>query len=348
MNYGLAIDIGTTNIKMAKIDMKSGAVLGEYQQKNSQQRFGGDVLSRIRKSCDGQAKALEKSVQQDILCGMSALDAGMPEQIAITGNTTMIALLCGDDVSGMSEYPFTPERLQIQPGKKIRIAPAAGAFLGGDVVAGLSVLPKETASCLFIDLGTNGEMVLKSGETFLAASAAAGPAFEYMADASGSMLLEVLKTALEKGVVDETGLISEEWFESGYFWKAEDGSSDFLLTQQKIRDLQLAKAAIRTGVDFLMEQYQELTGTKFVPEQVYLAGGMGVVSEEACIRIGMLPDWFYGRCRFLGNTSLKGAEKLLLHPESFSEMQSLAEKMQVFNLASWKEFNERFIENINF
>jgi len=348
LNYGLAIDIGTTNIKMVKVDMERGSVLGEFQQKNSQRRFGGDVLSRIRKSCDGYAAELAECVRQDILEGMEALEAKGPEQIAITGNATMVALLCGDEVSGMLDYPFVPERLQIEPKKEVRIAPAAGAFLGGDVVAGLSVLPKETGNCLFIDLGTNGEMVLKSGEIFLAASAAAGPAFEYMADASGSMLLEVLKTALENGSVDETGLLCEEWFETGYLWKAEDGSSEFLLTQQKIRDLQLAKAAIRTGVDFLTKRYRELAGKEFMPEQVYLAGGMGVVSEEACLRIRMLPEKFRGRCRFLGNTSLQGAVKLLLHPESFSKMQSLAGKMQVSNLASWEEFNERFIENINF
>ena len=348
MNYGLAIDIGTTNIKMVKVDMESGSALDGFLKKNSQKQFGADVLSRIKKSCAGHAGQLAECIRQDILSGMAALNAETPEQIAITGNTTMVALLCGDDVSGMQEYPFTPQRLQIAPGKDIRIAPAAGAFLGGDVVAGLSVLPKGTNDFLFIDLGTNGEMVLKSGDTLMAASAAAGPAFEYMADASGSMLLEVLKTALEEGIVDETGLLSEEWFETGYLWKAEDGTSEFLLTQQKIRDLQLAKAAIRTGVDFLTEQYQTITGKSFLPEQVYLAGGMGVVSEEACIRIGMLPTRFQGLCRFLGNTSLKGAEKLLLQPESFREMQKIAEKMQVFNLASWDKFNKNYIDNINF
>ena len=348
MNYGLAIDIGTTNIKMEKVDMESGFVLGEYQQKNSQRRFGGDVLSRIRKSCEGYAEELAECARQDILAGMAAMEAGIPEQIAITGNTTMIALLCQEDVSGMQEYPFVPRRLAVPPTEKIRIAPAAGAFLGGDVVAGLSVLPENADNFLFIDLGTNGEMVLKSDQYFIAASAAAGPAFEYMADTSGSMLLEVLRMVLEQRIADDTGLLSEEWFDTGYRWKADDAGSECLLTQQKIRDLQLAKAAIRTGVDFLAERYRELAGKDFMPEQVYLAGGMGVVSEEACLRIGMLPEKYRGRCRFLGNTSLKGAKKLLLQPESFCGMQKLAETMQVFNLASWEEFNERFIANINF
>ena len=140
----------------------------------------------------------------------------------------------------------------------------------------------------------------------------------------------------------------EPWFESGYLWQSADGTQEFLLTQQKIRDLQLAKAAIRTGVEYLMIKYQELTGVCFEPEQIYLAGGMGVVSEEACLCIGMLPEQFRGKCRFLGNTALQGARKLLLEPDSFAEMRKLAEQVEVYNLAAWEEFNERYIENINF
>lgn len=348
MKYGLAIDIGTTNIKMVKVCLDTGKILSECQKKNSQKKFGKDVLSRIHKACSGQKEELTALVRQDILSGMEELDAQKPEQIAIACNTTMMALLCGDDVEGMRDFPFTPQRLVISEQPGIRIAPAAGAFIGGDVVAGLSVLPEETRSFLFIDLGTNGEMVLCGSGHTIAVSAAAGPAFEYMADASGSMLLEVLQSAYENNLVDETGLLEEVWFDSGYLWKSVDETKEFLLTQQKIRDLQLAKAAIRTGVEYLMEQYQKITGTCFEPEWVYLAGGMGVVSEEACLCIGMLPTEFRGKCRFLGNTALKGAVKLLLEPECFIKMQSLAEQIKVHNLAAWEEFNERYIENINF
>lgn len=348
MEYGLAIDIGTTNIKFEKICMKSGEVTGKYQQKNSQRQYGGDVLSRIHHACHGKKNALQELVRQDILSGMQALQAEKPKAIAIACNTTMMALLCGDDLTGMQDYPFTPQRLVIPKREDILMAPAAGAFLGGDVVAGISVLPEETESYFFIDLGTNGEIVLKTGDCLLAASAAAGPAFEYMADAEGSMLLEALRGACESGAVDATGLLSEEWFDGGYLWKSKENNRDFLLTQQKIRDLQLAKAAIQTGIEFLMEQYKKQTGKTFVPENIYLAGGMGVVSEEACLSIGMLPEAFRGKCAFLGNTALQGAKKLLLHPESFEELQMLAKKIQVHNLAAWENFNERFIENINF
>lgn len=347
MEYGLAIDIGTTNIKMEKICLESGQTLSEYAVKNSQRQYGKDVLSRIRNAADGKADDLAELVQQDILLGMKVMKAENPRQIGIACNTTMMALLCRDSVETMQEYPFTPKRLTVPERNGVRIAPAAGAFLGGDVVAGLSVLPEESPF-LFIDLGTNGEMVLKAENCLLAASAAAGPAFEYMVDASGSMLLEVLKEACETGIVDETGLLAEEWFETGFLWNSSDGSKEFLLTQQKIRDLQLAKAAIRTGIDFLTEQYKKLTGTVFCPKSVYLAGGMGVVSEEACLCVGMLPKSFSGKCRFLGNTALQGAKKLLLKPQSLSEMQKLAERIQAYNLAEWEQFNERFVENINF
>lgn len=348
MNYGLAIDIGTTNIKAVKVCLQTGEIAGECCKKNSQSRFGKDVLSRIRQACLGQQEQLKQLVWDDILEMMRQMHAELPAQVAIACNTTMMALLCGDSVKGMQEFPFQPERLMVPEQRGVRIAPAAGAFIGGDVMAGLSVLPKEKTSFLFIDLGTNGEMVLRGKEHLLAVSAAAGPAFEYMVDASGSMLLEALKDCYRSGIVDETGLLEEEWFETGYLWNSVDGEKEFLLTQQKIRDLQLAKAAIRTGVDYLLQKYRELTGLEIEPEAVYLAGGMGVVSEDACIAIGMLPKKFQGKCRFLGNTALFGAVKLLLEPESFLKMQQLAKATEVHNLAAWEEFNERFIENINF
>ena len=341
MRYGLAIDIGTTNIKMARVDMETGEVISDYQVKNSQRSYGGDVLSRIRYACQVDAKKLTKLVRQDICEGIKRLGTSEDEPVAVVGNTTMTALLCGDDVAGMLEFPFTPQRLVVSAPEGVNIAPAAGAFIGGDVVAGLYALPRETDSYLFIDLGTNGEMVLWARELSLAVSAAAGPAFEYMVDASGSMLLEVLCMAYETGVVDETGLLKEQWFDSGYLWKAQEDGREFLLTQQKIRDVQLAKAAIRTGVDFLMEKYKEITGTGVNPEQIYLAGGMGIVSEEACLRIGMLPECFLGKCRFLGNTALQGAIKLLREPEASEKMQKIARQIQVYNLAEWEEFNDR-------
>lgn len=355
VDCGIAVDIGTTNIKMVRVDLATGESQKEYQVKNSQQRFGGDVLSRIQHACCGKLEELSLLVRQDILAGMQQLGAKEKEPVAISCNTTMMALLCKDSVEGMQDFPFSPKRLFVPPQAGVCIAPAAGAFLGGDVVAGLSVLPKQPEDFLFIDLGTNGEMVLCTKGQLLAVSAAAGPAFEYMADASGSLLLEALQNAYRSGAVDETGLLAEPWFEAGYpFWQEKNPAESmhrkepFLLSQQKIRDLQLAKAAIRTGVDYLLETYEKRTGTPAVPEAVYLAGGMGVVSEEACLCIGMLPEYFRGKCRFLGNTALKGAVKLLLCPDSLEKMKQLAGRMEVHNLAAWDKFNEHFIENINF
>lgn len=348
MNYGMAVDIGTTNIKMAKVCLTTGDILSEYQCKNSQRQFGTDVLSRIRHACEGKRELLTELIRQDISKGRKALDLSEQAPVAIACNTTMMALLCGDPVEGMQEFPFQAERLYIPEQRGVRVAPAAGAFIGGDVVAGLSVLPKKPETFLFIDLGTNGELVLKGNAGTLAVSAAAGPAFEYMVDASGSQLLEVLQEAYQTGKVDETGLLEDPWFENGYLWKSPDGTQKFLLTQKKIRELQLAKAAIRTGVDYLLQSYKERTGDCVEPEVVYLAGGMGVVSEEACLRIGMLPENMRGRCCFLGNTALQGAIRLLLEPESMQQMRHCAGGMEVHNLAAWEEFNHRFVENINF
>ena len=152
MRYGVAIDIGTTNIKMAKVCLESGKIVSEYHAKNSQRQFGSDVLSRIRNACEGKRDILTSLLREDICVGMRMLGLSEKEPTAIACNTTMMALLCGDSVEGMREFPFEAERLFVDGGTRAILAPAAGAFVGGDVVAGLSVLPNEPDSFLFIDI----------------------------------------------------------------------------------------------------------------------------------------------------------------------------------------------------
>ena len=117
----------------------------------------------------------------------------------------------------------------------------------------------------------------------------------------------------------------------------------FCLTQETIRQLQLAKAAVRTGVEFLLQQAQIKE-----PIPVYLAGGMGLVTERACLSLGMLPEQFKGYCRFLGNTALAGAVKLALKEITPEELKCLADTITEYELAEWEEFNQRFIDYINF
>ncbi|MGN0506160.1 MAG: ASKHA domain-containing protein [Lachnospiraceae bacterium] len=358
--YGIAVDIGTTNVKFAKVRLPDGEVLTSYACKNSQGAFGADVMSRIRAACDGEEEKLTALVQGDIRKGIGTL-LSLPEaqkgekaeqlwnrrlrRLSVACNTTMLSLLCGFPLDGMQEHPFTPYCLRVaekeQSGIAMRFAPCAGAFIGGDIVAGLAALPLHEEVFLLIDLGTNGELVLGTKERMLAVSVAAGPAFESGDFAEGTSALAAFAEAYRSGAVDETGLLSEEYFETGYPFVTADGKCAGVLTQRLIRDLQMAKAAVRTGVEYLLKS------AGVMPDKVYLAGGMGSIAEQDCIELGMLPGSFFGKTEFVGNTALAGAIRLLLEDDAEVKMQKLASRIEEHDLAEWGEFEERYLGNLN-
>lgn len=347
---GIAVDIGTTNIKFAKVRLLDGAVLKTYQCRNSQGSYGADVMARIDVACGGEAGRLTALVHSDIKKGLDALFP-LPEQglqkISFSCNTTMFSLLCGFPLDGMREHPFTPYCLWIPQkewnGATVYFAPCAGAFIGGDVVAGLAVLPWEEEPLLLIDLGTNGELVLGTREELLAVSVAAGPAFEGGDWKMGTSALAALAEAYRSGVVDETGLLSEPYFETGYPFYAADGSCAGILTQSAVRDLQLAKAAVRAGVEYLFSR------SPFgMPNKVYLAGGMGNLREQDCIEIGMLPECFSGKTEFVGNTALAGAVRMLTDTSACDAMKEFAGRIKEHELAGWEGFGESYLNYLNF
>ena len=138
--------------------------------------------------------------------------------------------------------------------------------------------------------------------------AAAGPAFEGRGadDANGSDRIATLAKLLEEHVVDETGLLQEPWFTSGIDVALEGKRKTVRLTQKDIRDIQLAKAAVRTGIHFLagragLNSYEQIG-------RVFIAGGMGFyLDRQAAVRIGLLPSALKGKMQAAGNTSLAGA-----------------------------------------
>lgn len=346
---GIAVDIGTTNLKFAKVRLLDGAVLRTYECRNSQGSYGADVMERITAACKGDAEKLAALVRSDIEKGLDKLfpSSGRPtRKVSFACNTTMLSLLFGFPVDGMREHPFAPYCLKVPQkewhGAAVCFAPCAGPFIGGDIVAGLAVLPWEEEPLLLIDLGTNGELVLGTKERLLAVSVAAGPAFESGDWRMGTSALAALAEAYRNKAVDETGLLLESYFETGYPFYAEDGSCAGILTQSAVRDLQLAKAAVRTGVEYLLSK------SPFdMPNKVCLAGGMGTLREEDCIEIGMLPECFLGRTEFFGNTALAGAVRMLADASAYNAMEKLAEKIEEHELAGWDEFGESYLRYLD-
>ncbi len=198
--YAIAFDLGTTTVVATLLDTATGTPAAVASMLNKQQPFGADVITRISATMmDGNALAKLTELAHETLaqladevCAEAAVDPVQIYEIAVAGNATMMALALGIDPEPLGVAPFTmssatmPELLasdlgvRVHPRARAVALPALGAYVGGDIVAGMlaSGMDRDKRLRLFIDVGTNCEIVLGDGERILATAAPAGPAFE--------------------------------------------------------------------------------------------------------------------------------------------------------------------------
>jgi len=198
--FGLAIDIGSTSLAAALVDVATGAVVVSASRLNPQVAFGADVVTRIqyaREHQDGTARLAEavRSGLADLTRELLATAGCAPGQVvhaAVAGNPTMLHTWAGVDPSPLGESPYVGAwvsalhcraadvALPILPHGPVYALPMIGSYVGADAVAAALAVGLDRAArpTLLIDLGTNTEMVLASGGRIIATSAAAGPAFE--------------------------------------------------------------------------------------------------------------------------------------------------------------------------
>lgn len=354
-SYGIAIDIGTTTLGFALKELESGIQMGQWGCPNSQKAYGADVASRIA-ACEEKAtlEKLQEAVIFDIKRGIHILleqahveKEGLKE-IAIAGNAAMLHILQGISPVPIGVAPFVvPEKeLKVvkKDGIKVLLFPHAGAFVGGDIVAGVAQLKMQASEKIqmLIDLGTNGEMVLGNKERLIGAATAAGPAFENCFRASGttgSKVLDLLVLNVRRKVIGKDGLIAPAYRERGI----PIGRGAYL-TQSQIREIQLAKGAIRTGIDLLTNAY----GCSLAEiDTVYLAGGFGFyLNVNSAIRIGMLPKEFKDKIKVIGNSSLTGAFEALGNDCRVEELKQMDGKIEIYNFAEMRGFRETYLEEI--
>ena len=363
----IAVDLGTTTIAMQLMDAATGAVIDTYCALNPQRRYGADVLSRIRAAGMGHAEELRSSVWKVLQDGVDKFCNDSIRCMCIAGNTTMEHLLMGLPTEGLGKSPFTPVETGLQQctmpeGRAmtseiltfpVYVTPGISTFVGGDIVAGLyhcKLLDDPDGAVLFIDLGTNGEMAITDSQRMIVTATAAGPAFEGGAGASvqGSDMIAVTASLLAKGIVDETGLLAEPYFESGITISLPGRTEQIHLTQKDIRDLQMAKAAVRAGVEILCEK---MGSPKIV--KVYLAGGFGYYLDvEAAVKIGLLPESVRKVTHAAGNTSLAGAFKigrdLVMHQVSKESLEQKLCRIESINLAEQENFESLYLGYLNF
>ena len=201
VRYAIAFDLGTTTVVATLLDLVTGTPVAVASMLNKQQPFGGDVITRISatmldpdgaRSAPGRRRRRPSPTLAVQVCREGGVDPQHVYEAALAGNATMTALALGIDPEPLGVAPFiqataTPPSvlarevgLDLHPGARVALFPALGAYVGGDIVAGMLAtgMDRDKRIRLFIDVGTNCEIVLSDGDRILATAAPAGPAFE--------------------------------------------------------------------------------------------------------------------------------------------------------------------------
>lgn len=407
---GVAVDVGTTTLVASLVDLLTGAELASTAALNPQATHAQDVLSRIQLGSRPEGLALlhgELMAEIDRMIGELAGAVRAPRrriyEVVLSGNTCMLHLAASVHPGGLGRHPYTPA---LRGGAHLRAAdlgltvarcgqvwlpPIISGYVGADIAAGmlatgLAHLPGVT---LFVDVGTNGEMVLAVEGALRATSTAAGPAFEGMniscgmraapgaverftveagavrvetiggappVGLCGSGLLDVVGELAAHGVVDASGRFAR----SGQGLPAalaerlatREGRPVFEiaggvhLTQRDVRQVQLAKGAVRAGVDLLLRS----AGLRPADvDRALVAGSFGYhLRTRSLLDLGLFPPELGGRISYVGNTSQAGARALLLNRDARAEVAELARRTAVVELSDDPGFQRAFVGALAF
>jgi uncharacterized 2Fe-2S/4Fe-4S cluster protein (DUF4445 family) len=409
--YGVAVDIGTTTVVATLVDLRDGRELASMSCLNGQKAFGQDVITRIHYAMT-QPKGT-RILQQAILRDLRRLFSGLLRAdgrnlspadlyaVTVGGNNTMIHLLAGRDPSSMGQVPYRPAftgaltlsgaelDLPVSPACQVYCLPAVSAYVGGDITAGVldcDLMGKTDKNILFIDIGTNGEMVLSRRGTLCACSCAAGPALEGMniscgvrasqgaiedvaitmdggtphvacstiGDASatglcGSGLLSAIAELRRAGLLHKTGRLLDSPLTERVAGKKTfvlDAEHNIRLTQQDIRQVQLAKGAILSGIQSMMEHNGISAGEI---DEVLVAGQFGAhLKADSLTGAGLIPAELEQAVRYVGNTSKSGAYLTLLSQKEREHVETIARQIDYIELSTLKDYDQKFVAAINF
>jgi len=378
--YGVAIDIGTTTVVLSLYD-NSGKRIATASSLNPQNSFSSDVIGRIDASLHGNAEKLKEQITSCITellknaCEDAQIEPNEVQKTVITGNTAMLYLYTGRNPESISQAPFEADTLFGEYLEDdVYLAPCMNAFVGGDITCAVlaSQMCESDKVSLICDIGTNGEIALWKNGRLYVTSAAAGPAFEggeiscgcgcisgavdrvivkngnieaFTTDNSpakgicGSGLISAVSAMLELGYIDESG-----YGENIPPVNANGGSVQ--LTQDDIRALQLAKAAIAAAIEMLLKH------TKTNIDEInnlYISGGFGNrLSLLDSARIGLIPNALISKAKLIGNAALSGAIYMLFDENYIEKAEIIAKESTHISLAGETDFYESFIKNINF
>ncbi len=402
--HAIAFDLGTTTVVATLLDLETGQPKAVQSILNAQQPFGADVISRISAIMmdDSALEMLQRHAHEtlqkltDEVCAEGGVDVSEVYEVVVAGNQTMIQIALGIDPEPLSMAPFTvvarrmPEATAADFGVTVHrrapavMFPALGAYVGPDIVAGILAtgITLDRRVRLFIDVGTNSEIVLGSSAKTLATAAPAGPAFEAAqircgmraADGAiegvqivegeveltvigdvapvglcGSGLVDAVAELLGAGILDHSGrfvLGSSDRLgkigEENVFYL----SDEVFLSQRDVRELQFAKASIATGWGILC---RDLGLEPEEISQVLLGGSFGsYLSAASAVKIGLVPKLPLVRIISAGNVAGEGAKIAALSVTERAAANAILEEVEYVELSGRTDFNDLFIDQLSF
>lgn len=412
--YGFAVDIGTTTLVVSLIDLNTGKEIKSASSINPQKSYGLDVLSRINfasKEKNG-AEILSKVVVEclnnlfNYLCDNNKIAKENVYDVTIAANTTMLHLLLGINPKSLGVNPYRPifkdsktflasdVGLEISDYTRLYCLPSVSAFIGADITSGAIVanLKKVNQKVLFIDIGTNGEMILSNCGKLIACSCAAGPALEGMnitcgiraGDGAiegvsikeegiqidiigvgnpngicGSGILDAISEIYKVGLINKSGrLKKKDDLNENDFLKnllIEDGKkrsivlskkNNIYITQNDIRQVQLAKGAILSGI--LSMLYNLKLNPKDI-DKVIIAGQFGAhLKVESIVGVGMVPIEFKDKISYIGNSSKSGAILCLLDVSKRDEVNDVLKTCDYLELSLLEDYERLFANCLSF
>ncbi len=397
----LAVDIGTTTVCAVLTDLRTGRILAKASRANAQIRFGADVISRIIEQ--GRPNGIERLQSAVIdetvvplieeICEKARIAKNRIFRMSIAANTTMNHLFMGLFAEPIRMEPYIPcffltdplkakdLSLPIHPDAEILIAPNIGSYVGGDIVCGVfaSEMWKNEGLSLFVDLGTNGEIVLGNSEFSVACACSAGPAFEggdiscgmratdgaidrctieketmepsftVIGDAEaigicGSGIIDIIAELFSCGIINAKGDFVRE---GARILHDAHGMGRYMLTENvfidrvDIENFIRAKGAVYSAIDTML---CAMDMDESALETIYVAGGIGSsINIENAIRIGMLPDLPTQTFRYIGNSALSGAYAMAVSDAACSQIEELSRSMTYMDLSSHSGYMDNFV-----
>jgi uncharacterized 2Fe-2S/4Fe-4S cluster protein (DUF4445 family) len=405
-SYGIAVDLGTTTLAVYLCNTARGEIISSLAIKNPQAIYGDDVMSRIGVISQGieNLVKLQRLVVKSIEWGMEELLLSFAHErisisrMAVVGNPAMIHILVGVNPRPIGVSPYQPAfynaatfcSAQLGFGGNdfpIQTLPQVSGFIGGDLLAAaLAVdLERQPEGTLLVDLGTNGELILKGNDQFYATSCATGPAFE---GASLSCGMQAIPGAINSvkinddqtviafsminasdapeirpsgicgaGVINAVAQFCEKQIiaPSGVFTS---GRKSYIIVPENsdlcrppISISQKDIRSVQLGKSAL------ITGIEFLlmkaglsrPRKIIIAGAFGSHLDKVdLIRLGIIPKIDLDQIEMAGNSAGSGAVMALCDEEYIDKATQMAAKIEIVDLACNIEFQNIFISNLSF